>query len=159
MEELVALGIAADISHCSYLSRDGKTAYLEEDDDMTLWFKAYEKINGSRPELVERHVENTSIRQLQPYRHTSPEACPGWNIAPLLVDAEFNVAVARAVHRVYGSAAAADIKTSSASLFELGEDGRMLVKNGRPVDSRLGRRLRAAMMEAGQDFLLGARNA
>jgi hypothetical protein len=38
--ELAALGIADKVSGYSYLSRDGKTAYLEEDCDATVFVAA-----------------------------------------------------------------------------------------------------------------------
>jgi hypothetical protein len=40
MAELVELGVAHQISGYSYVSRDGLTAYLEEDCDMSIFLRA-----------------------------------------------------------------------------------------------------------------------
>lgn len=46
--ELAALGIADKVSAYSYVSRDGKTAYLEEDCDVTLFVDAKMSDNDYR---------------------------------------------------------------------------------------------------------------
>lgn len=67
--ELERLGIAGDISSFSYLSSDGKTAYLEEDCDLSTFCRA----KGWTPANAETHWteqhHNTGfVRNLPSYR-------------------------------------------------------------------------------------------
>ncbi len=65
--ELVSLGIAQDISSCSY--QHNGTAYLEEDDDMIKFCvaKGWYTYQASEPFIQEEHQENTPIRTYQPF--------------------------------------------------------------------------------------------
>lgn len=65
--ELEALGIADDISRYSYQSRDGATAYLEEDCDMSRFYAAKGWTGATAP-VVEVYQENTFIRLLPQFR-------------------------------------------------------------------------------------------
>ena len=60
IKELVDLGIVDKISSYSYMR--GQTAYLEEDCDAGLFFVAYEKKHGIRPQIEEKFQEHTPIR-------------------------------------------------------------------------------------------------
>lgn len=59
MAELRALGIAGGISPWSY--RDGETAFLEEDDDASLFLDTM-RTRGTPAELTVEYRENTPIR-------------------------------------------------------------------------------------------------
>lgn len=83
--ELVQLGIAGEVSSCSYYDRSRKIVWLEEDCDMSLFFTAklakqlsyiprldkseaehrHEVVTAFyRDHITERHVERTRIRQM-----------------------------------------------------------------------------------------------
>jgi hypothetical protein len=65
---LALVGVEEDISPCSYQSLDGRTAYLEEDCDCSLYFRAlgFDPVNGPRPALgPDKHQDEDSfIRDL-----------------------------------------------------------------------------------------------
>jgi hypothetical protein len=63
MAELVELEIAHTISKCSYMSRDGKLAYLEEDCDAPRFNDA----KGGPQALEITHQESTFVRRLPHY--------------------------------------------------------------------------------------------
>jgi hypothetical protein len=65
LTELAFLKIADKISAYSYVK--GDTAYLEEDCDAGLFFKAYEEVFGKKPEYKESYLERTPIRYYNPY--------------------------------------------------------------------------------------------
>lgn len=65
MAELRALGIAGRISPWSY--RDGETAYLEEDDDASLFLDTMRSC-GTPVELVVLRHEYSPVRNYRPYR-------------------------------------------------------------------------------------------
>ena len=78
--ELAKLGIADKISSCSYQTRDGRTAYLEEDCDLSVWAAAkgykypekreeFREFWDSRVQSI--HQENTFIRNLPSYQPVS----------------------------------------------------------------------------------------
>lgn len=72
--ELKRLGIKDKISRYSYMARDGKTAYLEEDCDYAVFVAAKRKA-GEPVDVTEHHVNGESfIRRLPRY----PEA-PGYD--------------------------------------------------------------------------------
>lgn len=78
--ELVKLGIAAEITSYSYQSRDGKTAYLEEDCDLSTYARAkgYTVGMSKWAEPVEFiHQENTFIRSLPCY--SPPMSKDAWS--------------------------------------------------------------------------------
>ena len=62
---LIDLGIHSKITSYSYCY--GSTAYLEEDCDAGTFVKAYEAKYGRRPEFVEKHSNNSHIRNMKPY--------------------------------------------------------------------------------------------
>jgi hypothetical protein len=66
---LTELGIADKISSCSYMR--GDVVYLEEDQDVTTWGRAFEERYGHRPVLREKFVESTRIRQYAFYQEES----------------------------------------------------------------------------------------
>ena len=57
VHELVELGIDKHVSRCSYVR--GKTAYLEEDCDATLYINAL-KERGVAVEVISRHTNSSS---------------------------------------------------------------------------------------------------
>jgi len=63
-KELVNLGILNVITPFSYESRTGKTVYLEEDEDMDTFWKAYIAKTGQKPECKILHQENIFVRKL-----------------------------------------------------------------------------------------------
>jgi hypothetical protein len=65
-QDLIDLGIDQDVSPYSY--QNGQNVFLEEDCDMTLFFKAYEKKFGEKPETMYFYEENTPIRRYQHYQ-------------------------------------------------------------------------------------------
>ena len=70
MAELWALGISTEISHYSYLSPSGKWAYLEEDMDLTTFFRAYITEHGTEPEIKYNcGLERSHIRSYPMYRY------------------------------------------------------------------------------------------
>jgi hypothetical protein len=76
MRELQRLGIAGEISRCSYQSRDGKTAYLEEDCDLERYLRAaglYFPIQGMRT----LYHEDDRIRNLPSY--SPPMSRDAWS--------------------------------------------------------------------------------
>lgn len=68
-KECEKLGILEKISSFSYQSQDGKTLYLEEDFDMTLYLNAlgYNQSNN-RPEFDDRYADNSFIRNLPSFK-------------------------------------------------------------------------------------------
>lgn len=69
--EIERLGIAAEITDYSYLSLDRKTAYLEEDCDLSTWARA-KRAAGEAFELVEAWRANTFVRNLPHYQGGRP---------------------------------------------------------------------------------------
>lgn len=66
MTELEILGIADDISPCSY--RNGHSVFLEEDRDANLYLNALDQRKASYV-IKEKHINGFSwIRNLPPYR-------------------------------------------------------------------------------------------
>ena len=72
--ELVRLGIANQISSFSYISKDGKKVYLEEDCDLAVFAEAKCKKESIRDPLKwdaegveEVYQENTFVRHLAPF--------------------------------------------------------------------------------------------
>lgn len=65
MAELRALGIAGRISPWSY--RDGETAFLEEDDDASLFLDTM-RARGTPAELTVLHHEYSPVSNYRPYR-------------------------------------------------------------------------------------------
>jgi len=73
---LADLGILNQITGCSY--QHGKFVYLEEDCDAGLFFKAFEKQNGSKPETVSKHTNKRSrIRGYQRFSVNHPPVLAG----------------------------------------------------------------------------------
>lgn len=66
--DLHALGIADKITRFSY--QRGNTVYLEEDCDVTLFFKAFKDKFGVEPKTIEQSYTNSSspIRSYQSYK-------------------------------------------------------------------------------------------
>lgn len=62
--ELIRLGIREQISGGSYISESGKTVYLEEDCDMTIFMNA-KKSAGEICNLKESYQEYTPIRNFR----------------------------------------------------------------------------------------------
>lgn len=68
MAELIQLGIASDISQCSY--RDTHAAYLEEDSDMVKFFKAKGWTQWPTDLVTSRHLDQRCfVRRLPSYTH------------------------------------------------------------------------------------------
>lgn len=65
LQVIQELDIKKDISSYSYT--DGRNVYLEEDCDAGKFVTAFEKVNGSRPKLVEKYAEYAHIRNLPPF--------------------------------------------------------------------------------------------
>ena len=64
--DLITLGILQKISRYSYYR--GKTAYLEEDRDMSIFFDKYKEKYGEIPHYQEKITDNSSpIRQYGHY--------------------------------------------------------------------------------------------
>ena len=62
------LGIADCITGYSYVSRDGRTAFLEEDCDYSTFHVAWEKRHGSRPPTETIHYDyDAPMRQMRGY--------------------------------------------------------------------------------------------
>ncbi len=71
---LQELGIDKQITSYSYLSHAGTTAYLEEDNDATLFSKAYKEKYGKDFAYEERiHDGSSPIRRYPSYKVLSPE--------------------------------------------------------------------------------------
>lgn len=67
-EVLKELGIAKQVTPFSYQSRSGKTVYLEEDGDLSLFYKAVEA-KGDTVEVVKRsYAERSPIRNYPSYQ-------------------------------------------------------------------------------------------
>lgn len=73
--ELRQLDIAHKVSTCSYQSKDGRTAYLEEDSDLSLWARARGFEAGATDwrdfwtsRVQTEHQENTFVRNLPMYQ-------------------------------------------------------------------------------------------
>lgn len=64
VSELIALGVFGAISGYSYISRDGRTAYLEEDCDFAAFWAAYKARHGTEPQYRRAYSERTFIRSL-----------------------------------------------------------------------------------------------
>ena len=67
------LGIADKITSYSYMrtcTRDGVTAYLEEDCDAGTFLKAYTAKHGTKPDFTEDWTEYSFIRNLWSYAYT-----------------------------------------------------------------------------------------
>lgn len=63
--ELVRLGIVDKISTCSYISREGTLAYLEEDCDYGVYFKAAGLTHETAERIPTQHTNYDSfIRRL-----------------------------------------------------------------------------------------------
>lgn len=60
VQELFDLGIVEAITEYSFIK--GKTAYLEEDYDLSLFADAFQKKHGEMPQYEERYHERTAIR-------------------------------------------------------------------------------------------------
>lgn len=69
--ELIALNIAGDITHYSYIN--GKYAYLEEDCDLTKFFNAYRAVTGREPKYRTRMSDRSAVRGYG--RYTLEKAC------------------------------------------------------------------------------------
>lgn len=69
MSLLLDLGIEQDISAYSYMR--GSDAYLEEDDDASLFMQAYTHKLGARPSLRDRCCRNRNSR-VRGYRSYEP---------------------------------------------------------------------------------------
>ena len=69
--ELIALDIAGDITHYSYIN--GKYAYLEEDCDLTKFFNAYRAVTGRDPKYRTRMSDRSAVRGYD--RYTLDKAC------------------------------------------------------------------------------------
>lgn len=63
---LITLGILDQITSYSY--QRGNTVYLEEDQDMNTFMKAYEKQFNMTPGRIERHRDNSPIRYFDCFR-------------------------------------------------------------------------------------------
>ena len=64
--ELAALGILGQVSHYSY--QRGRTVYLEEDCDASLYFAAH-KAAGTVPAYIEKHTDKRHpIRSYSTFR-------------------------------------------------------------------------------------------
>lgn len=63
VEEVRRLGIEDQISHCSYVSKCGKFAYLEEDYDASVFVRAKEA-RGEALHYKCEHQEHTFVRSL-----------------------------------------------------------------------------------------------
>lgn len=64
--ELAVLGILGQVSHYSY--QRGRTVYLEEDCDATLYFTAH-KAAGTVPPYIEKHTDKRHpIRSYSTFR-------------------------------------------------------------------------------------------
>ena len=66
--EILALGIADEISTCSYLGFKGRHVYLEEDCDLSVFCRAKGwKVGTLYDHIEEEHQEFTQIRQMDPF--------------------------------------------------------------------------------------------
>ena len=63
--ELIAISIALDITHYSYIN--GKYAYLEEDCDLTKFFNAYRAVTGRDPKHRTRMSDRSAVRGYDRY--------------------------------------------------------------------------------------------
>jgi hypothetical protein len=70
--ELVELGIEGKVTRFSY--QRGQTVYLEEDCDVSTFWKAYTLKHGVEPLTVHKSINGSSpIRSYDPYRATAGE--------------------------------------------------------------------------------------
>ncbi len=70
VKKLFELNIHRDISNYSYLSPSGKYAYLEEDMDLTTFFKAHIATFGTEPEIKYHYgLERSHIRSYPMYQY------------------------------------------------------------------------------------------
>jgi hypothetical protein len=68
-KELIELGILNQITQFSYQSLSGKTVYLEEDCDVTLFVNKYIEKNGQHPQLKRSSYKDVSpIRRLPSFK-------------------------------------------------------------------------------------------
>ncbi len=67
---LRALNIEDKITPYSYMK--GKTAFLEEDCDLSTFLQAYRLRFGHDPNMAELHTEDSPIRGFQSYRYIQP---------------------------------------------------------------------------------------
>ena len=58
--EIIALGFSDKVSRYSYVK--GDTVYLEEDNDLALFFNAYRQAFGKDPKYRNSYLERTPIR-------------------------------------------------------------------------------------------------
>lgn len=73
IRELFELNIADKITAFSYIK--GKTAYLEEDCDLSTFFKAFELRFGQRPQYREgKHWDRCPVRSFAQYTVGAAEA-------------------------------------------------------------------------------------
>lgn len=79
--QLHDLGIATEISRCSYMSPDGQWSFLEEDCDGSVFVETYLRINGVWPLLNYIFEEpESSVRSLPSY---STDMAKHWNFSRL----------------------------------------------------------------------------
>jgi len=70
VNHLVAMKIEKSISSCSYLSEDGKTAYLEEDCDVGIFLYGFlnrVEVKKKIKDLKDNFLEESFVRQLPSY--------------------------------------------------------------------------------------------
>ena len=67
---LRALHIEDKITPYSYMK--GKTAFLEEDCDMSTFLQAYRLRFGQNPQITDLHKDDSPIRGFQSYRYIQP---------------------------------------------------------------------------------------
>lgn len=72
MTEIKHLGIAADVSGYSYYDPATRTAWLEEDCDIGVYFCALDKRGLPKPKIREVYESRSSIRPLWGYNPNRP---------------------------------------------------------------------------------------
>jgi len=65
--ELKELGIEDKISGYSYQSADGEACYLEEDCDMSVFWRAYKEKQGYTLIVEDKYQDNSFVRNLPCY--------------------------------------------------------------------------------------------
>lgn len=74
-QDLIELDIESSVTAWSYESRSGHTVYLEEDSDMSLFFKAYETKHGTKPQLMISDIDGrSSIRSYPAFKSVTRKA-------------------------------------------------------------------------------------
>lgn len=74
-QDLIELDIESSITAWSYESRSGHTVYLEEDCDMSLFFKVYEAKHGTKPQLMISNIDGrSSIRSYPAFKSVTKKA-------------------------------------------------------------------------------------